>query len=145
MSTSSQALERPERVALGRLLWVGPLAIVAAVAANLLIRLVAVALFDISPEFMPLQWGPPIFFTTIGVIGAIVVFAIVARFSKRPVRLFRTIALVVLVLSFIPDVLLLTSNSMPGTSPAAVLALMAMHVVTWAISVGLLTRLARAE
>jgi hypothetical protein len=49
----------------------------------------------------------------------------------------------VLVLSFLPDIGLLQSNMLPGTSLAAVLTLATMHVVAWAITVWMLTTLAR--
>jgi hypothetical protein len=132
-----------ERVSYRRLLWVGPLAIVASAIANQIIGILAVPLLNISPEFPPLQVGPPIMFTIIGVLGAIIVYAIVGRLSRRPIRLFRVIALIVLVLSFIPDIGLLTSNMLPGTTPTAVITLAIMHVVAWAITVWMLTNLAR--
>jgi hypothetical protein len=71
------------------------------------------------------------------------VFTIVGRLSRRPIWLFRVIALIVLVLSFIPDIALLATGAMPGTSPAAVGTLATMHVVAWAITVWMLTTLAR--
>jgi hypothetical protein len=142
MVSAASAPQAEERVSGRRLLWVGPLAIVAAVIANQIVRIIAVSLLNISPEFPPLQIGPPIMFTIMGVLGAIIVYAIIGRLSRRPIRLFRVIALIVLVLSFLPDIGLLTSNMMPGTTPAAVLTLASMHVVTWAITVWMLTTLA---
>lgn len=138
--TANQSQAPAQRVKISRLLWVGPLAIVAAVVANQIIRLIAVAL-GIGADFMPLSFGPPLFFSVIGVLGATIVFAIVARFAKRPLALFRTIALVVLVISLIPDVMLYTSQSMPGASLPAVVTLMLMHVAAWAICVQLFSRL----
>ena len=143
MVSAASAPLAEERVSYRRLLWVGPLAIVASVIANQIVRVLALALFDISPEFPPLQVGPPIMFTIMGVLGAIIVYAIVGRFSRRPIRVFRSIALAVLLLSFLPDIGLLRSNMLPGTSLAAVLTLATMHVVTWAITVWMLTTLAR--
>ena len=131
--------ERTERVAGGRLLKASALAIVASVVANLIIRVIAVSLLGIGQEFPPLSWGPPIVFTIMGVLGAIIVFAIIARFSKRPIRLFRIVALVVLVLSLLPDIGLLNSNAMPGTSLASVGARMLMHLAAGAITIWLLT------
>lgn len=139
-SNISRQAQAPQ-VKASRLWWVGPLAIVVSIVANLIVRVIAVSVLGVSEEFPPLGWAPPIMFTIIGVLGATIVFAIVARASKRPVALFRTIALVVLVISLVPDILLWTSNAMPGTSLAAVLALMLMHVITWAITITLLTRL----
>lgn len=138
MSTSTLS-DRAERVAGGRLLRAGALAIGASVIANLIIRIIAVNLLGIGEGFMPLSWGPPIVFTIIGVLGAIIVFAIIARFAKRPARLFRIVGLVALVLSLLPDIGLLTSNSMPGTSLAAVITLILMHVAAGAITIWLLT------
>jgi hypothetical protein len=138
MSTSTMA-DRTERVASGRLLKVGALAIVASVVANLLIRIIFVNVLGIGQEFPPLSWGPPIVFTIMGVLGAILVFAIIARFAKRPIRLFRIIALIVLVLSLLPDLGLLNSNAMPGTSLGSVGALMLMHLAAGAITIWLLT------
>lgn len=138
MATSTLT-DRPERIATGRLLKVGALAIVASVVANLLIRIIFVNVLGIGQEFMPLGWGPPIIFTIMGVLGAVIVFAIIARFAKRPMRLFRNIALVVLVLSLVPDIMLLNANSMPGTSLGSVIGLMLMHVAAGAITIWLLT------
>lgn len=138
MSTSTYT-DRAERIPSGRLWKVGGLAIVASVIVNLLIRIIAVNVLGIGSDFPPLGWGPPIVFTIIGVLGAIIVFAIIARFARRPTRLFRNIAVVVLLLSLVPDILLLTSNAMPGTSLGSVVSLMLMHVAAGAITIGLLT------
>ena len=45
---------------------------------------------------------------------------------------------------FIPDILMIMTGFNPGTTVANVTALMLMHVVAWAISVPMLTTLARA-
>jgi hypothetical protein len=139
--TANQAASPAQRVKISRLLWVGPLAIVAAVIVNQIIRLIAVSLLGIGPEFMPLSFGPPLFFSVIGVLGATIAFAIIARFAQRPIALFRTVALVVLLISFIPDVLVYTSQAMPGATLPAVATLMIMHVAAWAICVQLFSRL----
>jgi hypothetical protein len=143
MVSAASAPEQEERVSGRRLLWVGPLAIIVAAVANQIIHVLALSLLNISPDFPPLQPGPPIAFTVMGVLGAVIVFAIVGRLSRRPIRLFRVIALIVLILSFIPDIGLLTSGMLPGTSLIAVGTLAVMHVVAWAIAVWMLTTLAR--
>src|SRR4051812_20315523 len=120
--SSSTLTKGTERIANGQLLKVGALAIGASVVANLIIRIIFVNLLGIGSEFPPLGWGPPVVFTIMGVLGAVIVFALIARFSKRPIRLFRIIALVVLVLSLLPDIGLLNSNTMPGTSLGTVIA-----------------------
>ena len=136
----------PDRTKTGRiglrLWWVGLLAIIASVAANVLVRLLAVVTLDISPDFEPLSgYGTVISLTAFGVLGAVIVFALLARFARRPILMFKRIAAVALVLSFVPDVLLLVA-SVPGATAVSVGVLMVMHVVTWAISVGMLTTLA---
>jgi hypothetical protein len=135
--------EGSKRISFRRLLWVGPLAVLASVIANVLVSITTVALVGISPEFEPLYLRPVIGFTVVGVLGAVLVFALVARFSRRPVRLFRRIALVVLLLSFMPDLSLLNASPYAGTTVQSVIALMLMHVVAWLISVSLLTTLTR--
>ncbi len=145
MEATQSSRDQGERVDFGRLLWVGPLAIAAAVVANVLVRTVAVVLFDVSPGFPALALGPTVVFTVVGVLGAVLVFALVARFARRPVRLFRRIALVVLLVSFVPNVLLLLSDSVAGATVPAVGTLMFEHVVAWAVSVGILTTLALAR
>ncbi len=135
--------EGGKRISFRRLLWVGPLAVLASVIANVLVSITTVALVGISPEFEPVHLRPVIGFTVVGVLGAVLVFALVARFSRRPVRLFRRIALVVLLLSFMPDLSLLNASPYAGTTVQSVIALMLMHVVAWLISVSLLTTLTR--
>lgn len=74
-----------------------------------------------------------------GTIGAAIVFAIIGLLSRRPVRLFRIVATVVLALSFVAPA------TIPGAPVAMILSLEVMHVAAWASSVWLLTTLARRE
>lgn len=148
MSTADAALPNrptgpePERVAGRRLLWAGPLIVVAAIAANVVFALITVRIFGISPEFLALTPGAITMFTLFGVVGAVVVFAIVARFARRPFSLFRKIALVVLLLSLIPDLALLFLPDPAGA--VEVILLMITHVIAAGIVVWLLERLVRA-
>ena len=130
-------------VSLGRLARVGGLAVAFAIVVNVLIRTVAVSVLGLGEGFLPLGVGPTVFFTVVGMAGAVVVFGLVVRFAKRPVRVFRRVALVVLLVSLVPDLLLLFSGSMPGTTVAGVFTLMVEHVASWAIAVGVLTSLVR--
>jgi hypothetical protein len=128
-----------------RLWWVGLLAIISSVAANLLVLMLAVTILGISPNFEELNGDGAVItvisLTALGVLGAVIVFALLARFARRPLLMFKRIATVALVLSFVPDVLLLVASE-PGATAASVGVLMSMHVVAWAISVGMLTTLA---
>ena len=143
MTVTTQPSAGGERQALKHLWWIGLLALIASIGANVVVQMVAVGLFEISPEFRPLWPLQFIGFTTAGVIGAVVIFAIVTRLSEQPVRLFQRIAIGVLLVSFLPDLALLFTKAVPGTSAPAVGALLLMHVLTAAFAVGLLTGLAR--
>ena len=129
--------------------WVGLQTIVAAVIAALVVRAAAITVLDIPTSFPPLaDPGPTIFFTLVGVLGAVGVFAAVRRFASQPTRLFRSIATVALVVSFLPDLWLLTdaaSEAFPGATPASVGTLMVQHVVAAAIVVWMLTMRGRRE
>lgn len=99
----------------GRLLWVGPLTVVASIAGVLIVRVLAVAILHPDPTPMSLGWVLPTLFTLILVTGAVLVFAVVARFAKNPIRSYQIIALVFLLLSFLPDIGF-AQSSMPGAN-----------------------------
>jgi hypothetical protein len=144
MATGSVAKTAGGPVALGRLLWVGPLTIVAATVANVILQQIAVALLQPDPAFLPLTVAPPIFFSVVGVLGAVIVFGLMARFAKQPVALFKRVALIVMLVSLVPDILMLVTGFNPGTTLANVIVLMLMHVVAWLITVQMLTKLTAA-
>jgi hypothetical protein len=134
-SSASSAIQ------LGRLLWVGPLTVVAAVVAVQIVRFIALALLPQASNSMQLSvLGISVVFTAVLVIGAVLVFALVARFAAQPITLYQRITVIVLVLSFIPDILLARS-SMPGASWPNSIALMVLHVVAWGVTVWMLTKL----
>ena len=88
MSDSAEVVAAPEaakpteRVSLRRLIWAAPLTV--AVALNHLIKTVVQAL-DPSLDRMG-QLGPPLISLTLqGAVGAVVVYALLARFVPRPV------------------------------------------------------------
>ena len=131
-------------VQLRRLLWVGPLAVIASILGVLVVRVIAVAVLQPDPLPMSLTWVTPTIFTAVLVTGAVLVFALVARFSKNPIRTYQIIALVALLLSFLPDIGYAGSR-MPGANWPTAIALMMMHVVAWAICVSISTRLSLGE
>ena len=75
--------------------------------------------------------------SVVGAIAAAIIFAVIGLFARRPVRLFRIVSVVALVLSFAMPL------TIPGAPFAMVLSLEVMHVVAWAVIVWLLTTLAR--
>ena len=141
ISGRAPTLAEARRVSMRKLLWVGPLALIASIAANLIIRFIALLLFNVSPEFPPFFPGQIIFLTTISILVATIVFGIFARFSKHPVAWYRRIGIGVLLLSFVPDAGLLSQNMIPGTNTLSVGALVIMHIVTAAIVIGMFTTL----
>ena len=113
--------------------------------ANLSIWLAAQFLLQPDPAFLPLNLGPVVFFSLAGAGGAALVYWLISRFSQRPAWLFRRVASVVLLLSFIPDISLMMGGgrSFPGTTAWTVAALALMHFATWAVCISMLTRLDR--
>jgi hypothetical protein len=140
--TQSSSSLSGERIAWGRLWLMGLFAIVAAVVVNVLVDVLALSLLPIPAMFMALRSPIYIIYTVIGAVGAVLVFALIARFSRRPIRLFHIVALIVLVISFGPDLWLLT---MPFASGVGVGVLIAMHITTYAVMVGVLTTTTRAK
>jgi hypothetical protein len=124
-----------------RVLWgAAAVTIAAAVVAVLAVREVTVLVLHPDPRFTPLSLGSPI----IAAIGctamAIYVFVGMASFPN-PVRTWRRVSAVVLILSFMPCLLLAISHIMGAGWPQAC-ALMTMHVAVWAICATLLPSLA---
>ncbi len=111
--------------------------IVGAVAANLVLRAGALALFDIPSEFEPLATAvPTILFTVIGVAAGLLVALAVDGTSANPVPLFRNIVIVALLLSLLPDLYMFTSSgaaAFPDATVPAVVTLMLQHVAAAAV------------
>ena len=133
MQTIQNTLSRrKEQVAWSRLWWVGALVFVASLVVNLLVSSAVLALFPgqiITADHIILS-------TVLGVLGAILVFALVARRSAHPITLYRKIAAVALLLSFVPDILIFVT----GYSGIVVGAYLLMHITTAAICVIGLTK-----
>ena len=120
-----------------RLWWAGPLTVVASIAAVFLVRVIAFATVDLSAEYPPLTPFGLILFTSVLVTAAVLVFVVVARKSPTPIRTYRRIALVALVLSCVPDLFLPGTD--PGATWSAAIVLMVMHVAAWLPTVFILT------
>ncbi len=146
-TTGGETIVRDEGISWKRLPPVALLAALVAALGNILVYFVASALGFIPRDFllrmtsgeMPFTVSLVAITSVIGAVGAAIVFAVIGLFARRPLRLFRIVAVVALVLSF----------AMPLTIPdaplAMILSLEVMHVVAWAVIVGLLTTLARKE
>ena len=95
---------------------------------NSVIALLARTFFDIPAEFPQLTLPVYGFLTVVGAIAGAIGWHLVVARSGNASGALRVLVPTVLVLSLIPDVLLLASGSQPGTTTAGVVALMLMHV-----------------
>jgi MFS family permease len=139
---NSSATSLPiERATWGRLWLIGLLAILASEIVNVMLATLAVSLLSVPPS-MQLQLPVYSVFTIVGVLGAVLVFALINRLSRRPIQLYRIIATIVLLISFVPDFLLLSA---PGAHVSDVAVLIVMHIATFLVTVGMLTTLTRAK
>jgi hypothetical protein len=121
-----------------RMLWLGPLTILCSVAAVLATRRVGLLIVPRPPRFDMLSIGPSVIDTAVLVTIAMFVFSgIASSGASRPRRRYRFVAFAALLVSFLPDVLLLRGAPWP---PVAIL--MAEHVAAWLVTVELLTRIA---
>ena len=132
------------RVNLSRLVWVGPLTVLVAIAVVLAVRAVAFALLDLPAAFPPLTYQALLFFTVVLTSIAVAVFAVVAKRSVDPAGTYRRIALIALLVSLLPDLALPFADAPDPAQAAtwpAVFVLMVMHVAVWWPTVRILTTL----
>lgn len=132
-----------ERLVLRKLVWVGPLTIVMVALVNLIICRIAVAFFGISDRFQNLQAPVVIVSTTVYLLLAMLAFVLVGLFTRRPIRFYRRLSIIALVLSFsMPIMALLGVFAVPGMTIRIFWTMIVVHFVSVAITVGLLTTLA---
>ena len=96
---------RRDYVSWRRLLWVAPLTVAAAVLVNVAI---AFLLRAINPDLneMGLLGRPNVVLTLEGAVLAVIVFALMVWLVPHPIRWFRVVGVLALLISLIPDVLL---------------------------------------
>lgn len=127
-------------VNLRRLYWVGPATVAVSVVAVRIVQEISLAILPPLPRFSEavLNSNEPAVVTAVLVTAAAVTFAVVVDLASNPLRTFRRLALGVLLVSFVPNVVGAQSEYADWPS---MIALMAMHVVAWAVTVTMLTRL----
>ena len=130
----------PSSIQLKKLWWVGPLTVLAAIVGVLIVRTIAMAI-------LPPPYAPgldmiilPIGLTLVLCTGAVLVFALVGRFAKKPVRTYLMISSLFLLVSFLPDIAAV-SAPFPGAGWPYSITLMIMHVVAGFITVYMLIKL----
>lgn len=115
-------------------------AIAVAIVAAEIIALAAVAAGATAfPPLMPLVFGP---FAAIGILAGYTGWRIVRRRTGSPRAVLRVLVPVVLLLSFVPDVILMTTGFIPGTTVTGAIGLMLMHLTVASIVVPVSQRLA---
>ena len=122
-------------VSVGSALRTGAVAGIAAAVVNVAISAVARGAFDAGDDFAPLTPGPIVMWTILGAVLGAAGWRLFVNRSARSRALLTRLVPTVLVLSFLPDLALLATDTMPGQTPAGVLALMVMHVATAAVVV----------
>jgi hypothetical protein len=114
--------------------------VVVAVLANVLVYFIGSAVVGYDPEFVVLSnVSAVILFTVVPAIVAVLLYAVLMRFTANPARTFTIIAAVVLVVSLIPDVTYIPT--VPGATVGQTAILSVMHVVAAVVIVGMLTTL----
>ena len=127
-------------VQLKKLWWAGPLTVLSAVIGVLIVRTIARAILS-APYAPGLDMIMlPIFLTVVLCTAAVIVYALVGRFAKNPVRTYIIISVVFLLISFVPD-FGVVSMPMPGAGWPYAITLMTMHVVAGGITVPMLGKL----
>jgi hypothetical protein len=110
---------RRDGVSFTRLLWVAPLTVAVALLVNLIIKTLVQAI-DPSLAEMPQLGRSLIILTLEGAILAVIVFALLVWLVPHPVRWFRILAVIALLLSLIPDLLLGLGGDLRRTGTAMV-------------------------
>lgn len=106
----------------------------AAVILNALVAMIAIAAGAPS-DYGPLTFPAFTLFTVLGVLVGWAGWALVQRWVRNPRRALSILVPVVLVVSFVPDLLLLAFRFIPGAAPAAAVALVVMHLVVVGVAV----------
>ncbi|MBA2277947.1 MAG: hypothetical protein H0W06_09325 [Chloroflexia bacterium] len=125
----------------GRFALVGVGTVVAAVVANVLVYFIGSVLVGYDPGFVVLATvGGTILFTLVPAVVAVLLYAVLPRFTANPARVFRIIAAVVFVVTLIPDFTYIPT--VPGASGGQTAILVLMHAVAASVIVGMLTTVA---
>lgn len=112
---------------------------VAIIAAQLIAAAAVAAGATLFPPLMILVFGP---FAAVGVLTAYAGWRIVRRVTRSPRRALQVLVPVVFALSFVPDVVLLVTGFIPGSTTTGAVALMLMHLAVAGVAVPVSQRLA---
>jgi hypothetical protein len=147
MSSAAMSLSAPAgspTVNWSRFALVGPGTALAALAANALCYFIAGTVVAYNAEFLPLaSVGGAIIMTLAPAIVAVVLYAALLRFTRRPARIFTIISVVVFIISLIPVFTYIPT--VPGVTNAQIAVLVIMHVVAAYVIVSMLTSIRRTR
>jgi hypothetical protein len=143
LSSSSSAPAASPAVSRGRFALIGLGTVAAAVIANLLVYALGSVVVGYDPGFVVLaNASGTILFTVVPALAAVLLYAVLMRFSSNPARIFTNVSAVVLIVSLIPDLTYIPS--VPGATTGQTAILMVMHVVAAVVIVGMLTSFTRS-
>lgn len=114
----------------------GGVALVLSLLINYLLLTVILQL-ELVATYEHLAYTPVTLWTTVGVVGATVVYGLLHRWSETPDRTFVRVAIAVLLLSFVPDGALLVFDE--AATVGAVTALAILHIPPAAVCIAVLT------
>lgn len=115
------------------------IALVVALIINIALATMAQPL---APNLMQLTAIPVAIWTILGIVGSTLVFRYMLRNPENIVARFKKTVWIVLLISFIPDILIyfVEIPGFTGATVGGVLALMALHVTTAAVSLHFLLK-----
>jgi hypothetical protein len=111
-----------------------------ATVANVLVAMALRNGLGVPAAFQPLSTLGVATVTIVGMIGATIVFAWIARTQPDPRRTFLKVATTGLIVSLLPVLVVWAIGVFPGTTTAGILSLMVLHVVAAGFAVGILLR-----
>lgn len=140
--TSSSTSQESRGISWGRYALVGLATVIASVLANVLVYYIGSMIVAYDPGFVVLSTvGGTVIFTVVPAIVAVLLYAILLRFTRNPARIFTIISVVVFVVTLIPDFTYIPT--VPGSSNPQTAILVLMHVVAAVVIVWMLTTLSR--
>ncbi|MFN3285111.1 MAG: hypothetical protein ACK45F_02400 [bacterium] len=110
-------------------------ALLGSAGVNELLRSALWGLLAVPETFLPFTRPAVLLWTTVGVTGAAVAFVLVARWSREPVRSYRRLAALALLLSWVPNALLPGSPRFPEATWQLAAGLALLHVPPALLSV----------
>ena len=144
MSATTSTVRDSRNISWSRYALVGLATIVAAVLANLVVYYIGSAVVGYNPNFVVLSTnGGTIIFTLVPAIVAVLLYAILLRFTRQPERIFVIMSVIVFIVTLIPDFTYIPTG--PGSSNPQTAILVLMHVVAALVITWMLPTLTRTQ